>query len=41
MEQELKELTHQTKKHVENINLKEKQIRKIQQNYIFKEEKGR
>lgn len=39
MEEELKQLTHKTKKQVESINEKEKQIRKLHEAYIVKEEK--
>lgn len=39
MEEELKQLTQKTKKQVESINEKEKQIRKLHEAYIIKEEK--
>ena len=39
MEEELKQLTQKTKKQVETINEKEKQIRKLHEAYIIKEEK--
>lgn len=39
MEEELKQLTQKTKKQVESINEKEKQIRKLHEAYIVKEEK--
>lgn len=41
MEEELKQLTQKTKKQVEAINEKEKQIRKLHEAYIIKEEKVR
>lgn len=41
MEEELKQLTQKTKKQVESINEKEKQIRKLHEQYIIKEEKVR
>ena len=39
MEEELKQLTQKTKKQVESINEKQKQIRKLHEAYIIKEEK--
>ena len=41
MEEELKQLSQKTKKQVEQINDKEKQIRKLHEQYIIKEEKVR
>ena len=41
MEEELKQLSQKTKKQVESINDKEKQIRKLHEQYIVKEEKVR
>ncbi len=39
MEEELKQLTQKTKKQVETINEKEKQVRKLHEAYIIKEAK--
>jgi uncharacterized membrane-anchored protein len=39
MKSDLAELTHKNKKYVESINEKEKQLRKLHENYIVKEEK--
>lgn len=41
MEQELRELGHKTKKQLECINEKEKQIRKLHEAYMIKEERVR
>jgi uncharacterized membrane-anchored protein len=39
MKSDLAELTQKNRKYVESINEKEKQLRKLHENYIVKEEK--